>query len=337
MKIGICGDVHWSQYSSIVRRRGKKYSYRLENLIDSINFVESTCVDCSMMVYLGDFFDKPELNCEEITALQEINWNDLPHYFLVGNHEMGINDLSISSAHLLKLKANIHLIDTPFTMPVADDNLNVENYDIRFIPYILEENRKSFTEYCNNPNSIVFSHNDLKGIQMGKFISTQGFDIDEIDRNCKRFFNGHLHNGSKISSKILNVGNISGQNFSEDAMKYEHMVYIYDTETNVCAAYINPYAFNFYKLENDLPPITTNNSVVTISCESDKYNEIKQKLLDSDSIIDFRIIKKSNNIIDINTPKESLSINHLEEFSNYIQNVLGTDSTVMEELSYIIK
>ena len=40
MKFLICGDVHWSEFSSILRKMGDKYSKRLENLINSINWVE---------------------------------------------------------------------------------------------------------------------------------------------------------------------------------------------------------------------------------------------------------------------------------------------------------
>ena len=60
MKILVVGDVHWSIYSSIVRKRGEIYSSRLENLIKSINWVEKVAQDqkCSMVIGLGDFFNR---------------------------------------------------------------------------------------------------------------------------------------------------------------------------------------------------------------------------------------------------------------------------------------
>lgn len=77
MKIFIYADPHWSQYSSILRQRGERYSKRLENLIDSVNWVERTAEEqeCSKIVCLGDFFDKAELNAEELTALSEVKWS----------------------------------------------------------------------------------------------------------------------------------------------------------------------------------------------------------------------------------------------------------------------
>ena len=116
MRYFIFADPHWSSYSSIVRSRGEKYSTRLENLIKTINWVESEAQNqnCNTIVCLGDFFDKSELNSEEITALQEIKWANIIHYFLVGNHEMGRNNLELSSSHLFALIPHIAVLDCPY-------------------------------------------------------------------------------------------------------------------------------------------------------------------------------------------------------------------------------
>jgi len=57
MKIGLYTDVHYGQYSSILRMRGSKYSKRLENCIDSINWAEKLFEEqgCSRVICLGDF------------------------------------------------------------------------------------------------------------------------------------------------------------------------------------------------------------------------------------------------------------------------------------------
>ena len=91
MKILVVGDVHFCQYSSILRERGELYSKRLENLLWSLNWVENQAgvLECDKVVYLGDFFDRSDANAEELTALTEVKWSDLPHVCLVGNHELG--------------------------------------------------------------------------------------------------------------------------------------------------------------------------------------------------------------------------------------------------------
>ena len=60
MKIVVCGDIHYSKTSSIVRGRGIKYSDRIENCLKSINWFERLALEnrCDIVVYLGDFFDK---------------------------------------------------------------------------------------------------------------------------------------------------------------------------------------------------------------------------------------------------------------------------------------
>ena len=115
MKLLICGDVHWSTYSSIIRRRGDKYSKRLENLINSVNWVEEMAetYNCDSVIYAGDFFDRSDMNAEELTALQEIVWAPMQHVMLIGNHEGLTNDLSLSSSHVFKLIPNAKVVDKP--------------------------------------------------------------------------------------------------------------------------------------------------------------------------------------------------------------------------------
>ena len=55
MKICCFGDTHWSEYSSILRSMGEKYSTRLENLIKSVNWVFNTAL---------------EKKCDELSAQQ---------------------------------------------------------------------------------------------------------------------------------------------------------------------------------------------------------------------------------------------------------------------------
>ena len=141
MKIAICGDVHWSQYSSIVRKRGEKYSVRLENLINSVNWFNqlSTANNCVANFYLGDFFDKAEMNAEEISALSKIEWSKGIQYFLCGNHEMIATDHKYSSAKVFDLIERGEVLDEPTILPF-------DNIEIGILPYILESNRKPLTD-----------------------------------------------------------------------------------------------------------------------------------------------------------------------------------------------
>lgn len=349
MKILIYSDNHWCQYSSIVRKRGEKYSLRLENQIKSLNWAEDLGRNnrVQLSVCCGDFFDTPTLNAEELSALKEVNWNkSIPHYFLCGNHEMGSNDLQFNSVNALLSVPNAKVIDTI-------QSLNCPK--ILFLPYVLEENRKPLkyyiSKFLNNSadinDLIVFSHNDIKGIQMGAFVSEKGFEISDIENNCALFINGHLHNGTKVSDKVINVGNLTGQNFSEDAFKYEHCAYILDTSTMRIQVFENPFALNFYKIDltdgKDWSIFDNiENAVLTVKCFEKDANVLKNMFAEnselSKHVIEIRYTIQPEIIKDNNIETSQLkSVDHLEMFKNYILETLGNSETVNKVLSEVIK
>lgn len=343
MKYLIVGDVHWSSYSSIVRARGEKYSLRLENLINTINWAEQVAVErgCDAVVYLGDFFDKADLNSEEITALNEIKWSNLFHWFLVGNHEMGISTLQYSSAHLFGQLNNFEVIDKPFSF------FSKDNIQLCFLPYTLEEDRKPLNEYFTfDENSVVFSHNDIKGVQMGKFISTSGFSVDEIENGCRLFFNGHLHNASCIGKNIINVGNVTGQNFSEDAMLYRHSILIFD-DTEFGVEWVeNPFALNFYKLDlvtyepkkddEAVFKLLTGigpNAVVSLKINPDEKVFIEDIVYSSENIVSNRIVLDMSDIsTEVTQGTPQMGIDHISKFTEYIKANLTLDELTVDEL-----
>ena len=80
-------------------------------------------------------------------------------------------------------------------------------------------------------------------------IYKEGFSIEEIEENCTLFINGHLHNFSTVGNNIVNLGNITGQNFSEDGYAYPHQCMILDTVKREIEYIENPFALYFYKLD----------------------------------------------------------------------------------------
>ena len=345
----VCGDVHFCQYSSILRKRGIKYSKRLENIIESVNFVEKTAAEKNVnaIVYLGDFFDKPNLNDEELTALKEIKWSDMIHYFIVGNHESSVNELLFNSTKALEAEDNNRYVIDNFKIITKT---NDSNFNFAFLPYCTEDCRVSLSKLFNEPSKrIIFSHNDVKGIQMGPIISKQGYEIDDIEANCDLFINGHIHNGSKITNKIINLGNLTGKNFGEDAYKYSHNIMLLDEETLTYELIENPYAFNFYKIEinneKDLDKLDTlkNNAVVNIKCEQSLLQNVKKLINEAKNIVASRILTYRELINRDNLENAEMTAqlvlnaqDPLERFTEFIKNRLGNDEIVLEELSAII-
>lgn len=328
MKIAVCGDIHISKTSSIIRSRGNKYSTRIENCIASINWFEDLAKGCDIVIYLGDVFDSPILDDEIITALREVEWNPQRHFFIVGNHESSTNNLVYSSLNILsKQHENFMVVNQPTTI----------EGNIGLLPYIIETDRKPLSEYFDSPR-YIFSHNDLKGVQMGKIISKVGFDLDEINNmpSLKCFVNGHLHNGTKVGRKIINLGVLTGRDFGEDATKYTHDVMILDD--NGYELFENPHAFNFYKLDwdNKRKPNFKTNSVVSIKCTSEEVNEVKKYLADNNNIIAYKVnvtfeAKEST--------KEDVSFNvdYLNELRNFCLDKIGSSKVVLEELQEVCR
>jgi len=335
MRIAIYGDVHWCQYSSIVRKSGKKYSLRLENLIKSVNWAEETAKEnqCNIIVNLGDFFDKSELNSEEITALNDVVWDDVMRFNIVGNHEMGRSDLSRSSSHLFKMLPESVVVDEPMVYDFG-------NVELAFLPYVLEEGRKDIKSYLPRTvikDRILFMHNDIQGIQMGRFKSTQGFSKEDIEDSCDICFNGHLHNGVKLSSKLINVGNLTGQNFSEDAFIYTHGMYVYDTDKDKLLFFENPFALNFYKFDyrSELLSPLKKNAVCVIQCNEDDIQDVKNYI--ADDIIESRIIVKQEEVEVEHDSVELFSEDHVKRFHDYILNNMENTEILLQELQEVCK
>lgn len=341
-RILIYTDVHWSSYSSIVRRRGEKYSIRLEKLIDSVNFAEREAerLECQYVVCLGDFFESSTLNSEEITALSEIKWSSSKHFFIVGNHEASNQDLSYNSLNALEKVGKI--IREPYVETTSN------NQRLVFLPYMVNtpnpiKDLLPPLEIRDN-NSIIFSHNDISGIQYGSSLSTKGFDIKDVEDNCKLFFNGHIHNCGIINSKIINVGNLCGQNFKEDSFTYKHFISVLDTDTCQYEFFENPYALNFYKIhianEQDLIQLREckdTNAVISIHCNDIMAEDIKKELININPI-EYRLnINYNTKILEDNILQQHLSLDYLEMFSDFVLKNLGEDDIIKEELEEIMK
>ena len=343
MKYLLYSDVHWSETSSSIQSRGEKFSTRLEYLIKSVNWAEQQAIEnkCDAIICLGDFFERSDIESEEATALQKVTWANLPHYFIVGNHEASNKSLEFNSVEVLRQLPNFNIITKPTAF---GDNM-------LFLPYIKENEITSLKEYWDSvfdkptDKRIIFSHNSVKGIQMGPVISKEGIDIEEIDSFCTVFLNGHLHNGMKFSNKGINLGNLTGQNFGEDATRYSHNAFILDTDNNSLESIENPYAFNFYKFEvnssNDLNKLKNlkDNAVVSVKCNEQFVTEARE-ILKSQNLVYSRVLTIKNIITsDMNKIEElvDMQTSHLVKFIKFTKETLDNTEILNQELEEICR
>lgn len=342
MKICDFSDVHWCTNTSLVRSRGELFSTRLEYLIKSMNFVNKIAVDknCKIMVCNGDFFDKSKASDEELTAIKQIMWNELPCYFICGNHESSVSDLRFSSLKALETD-NHKIIDRPEFIEL-DGKLTL------FLPYIVESSRKNLSEYLDNKHpDIIFSHNDIQGINYGGFESKTGFNIKEIEDNCNIYLNGHLHNSEWITNKILNVGSFSAHNFTNDSFRYKYGIWIFDTDTLELEFIENPYSLNFYKIniskEQDLTQLNTikNNAVLAVSCNNELFEKCQQVIDSYSSVILEKRITLTYDTVEaasINVNQDDLRMdNCIQKFITFCNEKLERTEILNAELAELSK
>ena len=343
MRVLIYTDPHFCEKFSIVTKMGDKYTTRLENQIKSINWAEDLAYKkgCQYVICAGDFFDKPNLTQQEITAINEINFAPMcAHFFLVGNHESEENDLHYNSTEILQQDRKSNFI-------VAEPRLLEEpGFELAFLPYITEARRQEVKDYFPEPKAkrLLISHNDLFGVQMGPAVSTVGFKPEDLASICDLCVNGHLHNGTKINEKVINLGNLTGKDFGEDAFRYKHNVMLIDTDTMTYELIENPYAFNFYKLEintkADLAILNklSNNAVVSIKCRDVLVAEVKELIASLPNIIESRVVitreatngETAEDITD-------LTVDQYVKFAECCREKLENNAILEEELSEILK
>ena len=332
MKLFIYTDVHWCKFSSVIRDIGDKYSVRLEHLLDSINWAENLAVEnnCDMVINLGDFFDSPVINDTEMAAFSEIKWAPIPHKVLLGNHEIQNRNKEVSSAHIFKLLGFDLIIDPKKEL--------INDVEFCYLPYTFEfpEINSIFGEY--NTKRIVFSHNDIEGVQLGGYTFDKGFSLLDIEKNCDLFLNGHIHAKGEFGN-MINLGNLCGQNFGENFAP--HNAYILDTDTLELTPFENPYSFNFYKLDCTQYvkfPKFKNNPVVSIKVSEDTLEEARKQASGIKDLIHVKYIiipKVEENDDVIKVEEDIIQIDHLKSLKDYILTNVGNNATIKEELNII--
>ena len=343
MRVLIYTDNHFCEKFSIITKMGDKYTTRLENQIKSINWAEDLAYKkgCQYVICAGDFFDKPNLTQQELTALNEVMFAPCcAHYFLVGNHESEENDLHYNSTEVLQQDRRSNFI-------VAEPRLLEEpGFELAFLPYITEARRQDVKDYFPEPKAkrLLISHNDLFGVQMGPAVSTVGFKPEDLASICDLCVNGHLHNGIKINEKVINLGNLTGKDFGEDAFRYKHNVMLVDTDTMTYELIENPYAFNFYKIEintkADLAVLNklANNAVVSVKCKDVLVAEAKELIASLPNIIESRVVI-TREVTNGETAEDitDLTVDQYVKFAECCREKLENTPILEAELAEILK
>lgn len=290
MKIGLYTDPHFSQYSNLILS-SNGYSGRLNNLIASFKWANKIFKEKSveMVFCLGDLTDRPTVTAEEMSALRECNLTD--HYFIVGNHCRLDKDGSYNTVNMFE-----HVYYNPQKVSeITDSNVYVLPYNSDLID--LKELKDA---------DVILSHNDISNYDFGEYISKAGYEIEDILENCKLFINGHLHRGEwLVPNRIINLGSISGINFSTCEGEWNPSIGILDTTSLKIELIENPHALKFRKfkaktlieLQTYLNGLNGNNYVVQIKIPHE-INMQARKILDNyPNIIASRVLSFTESIV----------------------------------------
>lgn len=198
-------------------------------------------------------------------------------------------------------------------------------------------------------------HNDIKGIQMGQFVSKEGLDLNTLSKSFSLVVNGHIHNSSWVASNVFNIGNITGQNFSEDGFTYEHHAMIIDLDTFEYSIIKNPWAFNFYKIDwahgTDIDIINSTsqkmfNYVATIKVSPEDAEYIRYRF--DPALPEHQYIPRNSNgvackvIVEYPIEKiqkqdvSSLHFDHIQEFQKFITAAMPNNDLVVSELQKVL-
>lgn len=319
-KVIFVTDNHLCSRSSVISGQGQVFSDRLENQIECIKWVNSFNLP---VIHLGDFTDKALITAEEQTCLDILkpyirNW-----IFLRGNHEYA-GDFDVLGA----------LNGTYIRKPTE---ANIGGLRTLFLPFNSKE------EDIKDTYDLILGHIGIEGIPFG----AKGFKFDIIDKACRIFLNGHLHNRLELGKDKWNMGSLTAQNFSDNDLDYRKGLVYLDTKTGYLEFIENPYAFNFYKFtwadylrkykDTEVGmAIRSKNSCISMTCKEGE----KSNILESREFSQAYYLRIAEDITS-NKVKESKvavgQLDHLEKFRTSFIDKAGDNQIVLEELAEVLK
>lgn len=232
MKLLCFSDIHFHHTHRFSHITSEGYTVReLEHLScadDIIRICQEENID--RIVFCGDLYQTVGDNlstqtqaavCEFVDKLRKVKPLDM----LVGNHDQS-STTNYKNVHKLipfKCWDNVTVYDKPTV---------VNDYFV-YMPYCTsDEYAVSILENIKDKqNKVVFSHLELKGINLGNGIeTTHGVPLDLLSQ-FKMTIQGHYHGSSSYGSNIKVIGSTQRLSF-KDPGKSRNNIIIYDTETN---------------------------------------------------------------------------------------------------------
>lgn len=228
MKIFLYSDLHISKNSSILPNSSENnnYTYRQNMIVKTGEYLASIIKkeNPDLIINLGDTFDQHTITSYDVKIASEFfkcfNSINIPHFVLVGNHEMVNYDYN--AIEILNNIDNITVIDKPISTNLIMNH--EQECRLAFMPYMEYKDIMEFPD-----GDYLFSHLDIMGMSIrGNYELPDGVNIEQLQK-YKIVFNGHIHKPS-IKQNIVNVGSITTHSFADDD-KSVPQCYVFDTQT----------------------------------------------------------------------------------------------------------
>lgn len=354
-KIICFGDIHVHHTHKFSKVVSDGFTTReLEHLscADRICELVDKTPDCERVVFLGDMFGPvgDNVSCQCLMVVTEIISKiqqkclsrNIPFDLIVGNHDVSsyLNNKYSHKLYPFKNYAGVNIYDQP-----------TEKDGFVYMPYCNSD--EYATNYLENvddkENKVVFSHLELKYIDLGLGITTgKGVDPSVLEK-FKMTISGHYHNGVNYSDKILICGSTQRLSFKDKGIARNNII-IYDKESNsITRDSFNCPDWLTFTDENitDILKIDDNNYVdVEVTLDQLITPEIEQKLskvkdktvvtavkrisLDMDKIKLTSEIRKEDNLAIVKR-----FIEETEESSEDKENLLNEGIRLLNENSTI--
>lgn len=341
MKILMFGDIHFHHTHRFSQITPEGFSVReLEHLSCADDIID-LCIQehVDVVQFLGDMFGPTgdNISCQTLAVVTEFIRKISKSYkfdIITGNHDCSshINNRYSHKLAPFKWWDKVEIYDEPIVMR-----------DRVYMPYcISDEYATSFLESIEDKeNKIVFSHLEIKGINIGNGIFTQkGVELSLL-KQFKRVFQGHYHSITSLAKNIHVAGSTQRLSFKDPGLARNNIL-IYDTETDKCVrrSFKQPDWLVFDDDNIDAVLNIDNNNYVKLEISTDILltDEIKQKLekVKGKSIhIDINRISVNRQINEeVNTEDE---VDVIKQFVNKSDNTPEQKEALIQEGVKLVK
>ena len=337
MKLLIFSDIHFHHTHRFSHITSEGYTIRELEHLSCADTIIKICQEENIdrIVFLGDLYGPVGDNlstqtqaavCEFVSKLSKIKPVDL----LVGNHDQS-STTNYKNVHKLipfKYFDNVTVYDIPTV---------VDNFV--YMPYCTsDEYATSVLENIDNKkDKIIFSHLELKGINLGNGIeTTHGVELNLISQ-FKLTFQGHYHSGVNYGKNVHVVGSTQRLSF-KDPGKARNNIILYDTNSNKierrsfeCPDWLT---FNDDNIEQILTTDLNNYVKVEVTSDVLLTDNIKKKLdlfKGKDIHIDLTRLSFDRSTINVEQQDGEDEISVIKQFINKTDNTDEQKAQLLQE------